>query len=426
VNVIYFSHSYREEDVKITKYFSNLIENEKLTIRMDPPSGDFNAAKMVQNLGYCDGMIAVLTKRENGVSPYIQFEINQCIKARKPLLVFIEDTLPDDIIPVRIPQKRFSRHAYYYGAREHKHGVQILKGYFCEKGLPKYHTYSGRKKCLLVGISILPEDTRKVIQETVEDYGFFPLNIDTELSLLIENTTFYDTIASANLAVVYLHDDTDAHHYLAMFEWASVPVIVFYNKTSENFDKNLSGLKYSLCDFSDPDTCKEELLQQISLFEQEYLDLDSEEKIREYTESLIEYGSSKGVYPDDVRTIIIEHLEQLNMANEGGRIQNIRANQIQYNNIWNNVKDNVDFDDLLQELHKIDDELSKSEYKDQSPVKEFIRKAIRAAEAHDGPGLLKLFEKIKSKKEILFDLATKVVTGATASTVVFLLTLMIH
>ena len=114
MHIIYWAHSYRDEDAAINKHFGVLMElGEHLIVNFDPPSRTVNASKLERNLRSCDGMVAVLSWRASGPSQFILFEIGMCLRARKPLLVFIDDRLPDGIVPRRVLQRRYSARTYF-------------------------------------------------------------------------------------------------------------------------------------------------------------------------------------------------------------------------------------------------------------------------------------------------------------------------
>ncbi|HPS89689.1 MAG TPA: hypothetical protein PLC35_06940, partial [Methanosarcina vacuolata] len=163
MNVVYFSHSYRKEDNFLVKFYGELIQSQDLVLTLDPPSQNVNAAKLERHLNSTDGMVAVLSWREGGVSEYIRFEISLCLRARKPLLVFVEDNVDTKRIPSRILQKRFSRGYLPREIKEHKHAIQSLKAYMSVMPLPKYQPSNKKRACLLIGLSILNKDARETI-----------------------------------------------------------------------------------------------------------------------------------------------------------------------------------------------------------------------------------------------------------------------
>jgi hypothetical protein len=101
MNLVYYAHSYRKPDAPVIEFFSELMRSEQLIASLDPPSDRLNSAKPERHLKATDGMVAVLTAREGGVSPYILYEISLCLRANKPLLIFVEDTLPSGLISSR-------------------------------------------------------------------------------------------------------------------------------------------------------------------------------------------------------------------------------------------------------------------------------------------------------------------------------------
>jgi hypothetical protein len=89
MNLVYYAHSYRKADIAVVEFFGELIRSENLIASLDPPSDRLNSAKPERHLRSTDGMLAVLTERDGGVSQYILYEISLCLRAKKPLLVFV-------------------------------------------------------------------------------------------------------------------------------------------------------------------------------------------------------------------------------------------------------------------------------------------------------------------------------------------------
>src|ERR1700751_2656400 len=98
MHLIYYSHSYRPGDAEINKFFQDLLVSEKLTPNLDPFSNRLNSAKPERHLRSTDGMVVVLPVRDPNLSSYTLYEVALCVRAQKPILVFIEDVLPDNLI----------------------------------------------------------------------------------------------------------------------------------------------------------------------------------------------------------------------------------------------------------------------------------------------------------------------------------------
>ena len=197
MHIVYFSHSYRDVDARVVDHFAQLLRIEGVTLSLDPPSSRVNAAKLERHLNASDGMIAVLTIRDGGVSPHILYEIGLCRRARRPLLVLVEDQLPDSLIPSRILQRRFSRRSYLRQVREHRHALQIFKAYLGQEPPPRYQPSTSRRSCVLLGTSKLPSHAHNALIEEIEHGGYAPMELSGK-SLEEDELAVYDTIACAD------------------------------------------------------------------------------------------------------------------------------------------------------------------------------------------------------------------------------------
>ena len=168
MQLVYYSHSYREPDAPVVGFFASLMAHEGLTPSLDPPSDRLNSAKPERHLASTDGLIAVLTAREDGVSQYMLYEISLALRTRKPLLVFVEDVLPNDILPARILQRRFSRKGLHRQIRDHRHALHILKAYLGETPPPRYQPSLKKRNCLVVGAGQFPIRVRHAVDELLD------------------------------------------------------------------------------------------------------------------------------------------------------------------------------------------------------------------------------------------------------------------
>lgn len=150
------------------------MESEGFLPSLDPPSTNVNAAKLERHLSHTDAMIAILTMRETGVSPHIYYEIALGVRSQKPLLVFVEDTLPSNILPARILQRRFSHRSFLRDSREHRQSLSILRTYISDPP-PHYQVLLTRRTCLILGGPTLPGDVFAKLQEFIRDGRTRPL-----------------------------------------------------------------------------------------------------------------------------------------------------------------------------------------------------------------------------------------------------------
>src|SRR4029453_16169322 len=223
MRVIYFSHSYRPEDQRVNDFFSRLMESEGLVLSLDPPSGSVNAAKLQRHLNSSDGMVSVLTRRDDGVSPYCLFEIALCLRSRKPLLVFVEDVLGGGLIPGRVLQRRFSRGAFLRQVPEHRHALRVLSTYLGEEPPPRYQPEVTQRSCVVVGDEVLPRPVCEALNEMLSRRGYRTVISST---LGAKQTAAVEALSQADAALAFIEAPAPISHYArGLLHGASVPTV---------------------------------------------------------------------------------------------------------------------------------------------------------------------------------------------------------
>jgi hypothetical protein len=309
-SLIYFSHSYRPRDVLVNDYFTRLMKSEDLLPSLDPPSSSVNSAKLERHLGQSDAMISVLTERESGISPHIHYEIALGVRSRKPLLVFVEDTLPLNILPARILQRRFSLNAFPRHIREHRQSLKILRDYIGDPPPPRYQFSLTPRTCLLLGASGLDG----VGQEEIREY--------------IENARRYEVLTADEF-----FRQVDAHP-IAFELLREIDLVVAFTTSAENrLDSYLLGVAQGACmplvnlstgpSFPPPGEVPDEyrpriiapdstmapvreiLDQEIDLYEEDFLNLEDASSTDRYIQFLIDLDGS-GQYAARTRSAGLE------------------------------------------------------------------------------------------------------------------------
>lgn len=356
MNIVYFSHSYRTADADIVKYFGLLLDGEGLIPSLDPPSDNVNSAKLERHLRSTEGMVAILTAREGGLSQHILYEISLCMRARKPLLVFVEDVLPDNILPSRILQRRFSRQALLRQTREHHHSVRSLKMYLGENSLPIYSQSFNRKACLLIGTDSLSPSMKDFIRTTVDDLGYTPLCLnDSPENYLLEQEN-HELLGCPELAI-YLIDSTNfSSHYLYGAVRTSVtPTITFTTNANFKYTPRIP-VEYQprIISLKDLPVVRNKVTEEIRLFEEEFVDLEKREEVQTYTQMLMEKQSSVGCYNSKTRGIYINelvvskyHAEQVGAQGPGAFANNNNFNQTK------NIYKDLDMESLTKDLERL-------------------------------------------------------------------------
>jgi hypothetical protein len=306
---IYFSHGYRDREAVFNKYFGVLIEQSGFVPSLDPPSGDVNSAKLEKHMKHTVGLIAVVTKRNGGISPYIRYEIDLAIRGNKPVLVFIEDSVPDNVIPRFLLRKRFSTRSFFRDYREHVYAIQQFKLYIGNEQLPRYQSLSAQKSAALIGFKKDDElyaRTRAYLIDSGYDVFADPMN-DADQLLLHGEEHF--KLSNTYLGICLLDSLSSQGSYLLgairagqtpLIPLSKYPDYPLVNWIPEEFQRRLIP--------ADVEGAFAVICSQVSLYEEDFVAVDNEKKWENYVNSLLSDSSMGGEYSDSLREKIINNI----------------------------------------------------------------------------------------------------------------------
>jgi hypothetical protein len=395
MHIVYWAHSYREEDASINKHFGVLIEQaEKMIVNFDPPSKTVNESKLQQNLSSCDGMVAVLTWRATGPSQYILFEIALALRSRKPVVVFIDDRLPNDILPPRIMQQRFSHRTYFRQVREHLQALRLLKAYMGDPPPTRYQPSTDQQGCGGLGLSALSAKEREEVALLVESRGYrFTWLEDVHF----DNPLVFDQFEQlAVLKVVLRCADLKAMstlYWTGAIGAASLPTISFTTESDYQFN-GAFPLDFQPRPVNTPNSFPlgEVLTAEFDLFEQNFLSAQKEETIERYVKMQVEAGALAGNYESSTRNLYIGAImgDQYNIQGQTGAVgPNAHAHDISFNQVWNQLGGKVDLAKLADDLAILQKEMERNATE---PGEKLAVGAIAAAEQSarqkDGPKVI--------------------------------------
>jgi hypothetical protein len=358
-SLVYLSHSYRPRDAVVNGYFARLIESEGLLASLDPPSTGVNSAKLERHLVQSDAMIAILTERETGVSPHILYEIALGIRSRKPLLVFVEDTLPDSIVPARVLQRRFSHRSFPRHVREHRQSLSILRDYIGDPP-PRYQGLLTRRTCLLLGGSTLREPVWEGVQRSVEkdrQYG-----VVTSASLfgdLDRHPMAFDVLRDIDIVVAFTGPGFDRRdsYLLGMVQGACKPLVSFTVDPAFPPSGDVP-VEYRPRIYS-PDAELAELLDmlgmELELFEEDFLDLTDADSSNRYMEFLIDLGG-RGRYSTRTRDQGVEVVmgDRYDVRGQTAAVgPNAHVHDATFNQIWSQASEQIALPALADELARL-------------------------------------------------------------------------
>lgn len=417
---VYFAHGYREREAPLAAHFGSLMQQVSFVASLDPPSDDVNGAKLERHLGYTTGEIAVLANRAEGASQHILFEISMCLRARKPLLVFVEDSIPDGIIPNRILQKRFSARSYVRELREHIHTLEIFRTYVGERPAPKYQAAMQQRTCILIGLKVIGEDYLKAITGLIMEKGYRLILIDSDDKCVIQPGDIHFEIANASLALCYIDDKSPVSNYmLGVVQDALVPTIVITTRKNSPLNPNIpSEYQRRLIPAKKIDEGLHIIQHQISLFEEDFIELDKEGKAEKYAQQLALSSSPAGAYTHDMRTRIVQEVTMGDKYITSGQVgavgPNAHAHDLNFTQIWKQTSSEIDLAALSQQLSRLREHLrTEAHQPEQDVAVAAVANAEVAAKNGDGP---KTMEWLSKAGKWALDAATKIGVGvATAA-----------
>jgi hypothetical protein len=314
VQLIYYAHSYRPVDDGVNEFFQELMIDEALVPSLDPPSDRLNAAKPERHLRSTDAMVVVLTQRDPGPSEYIRWEIGLGRRACKPQLVFVEDVLPDNLVPPGLLQRRFSRRRLLREARDHRHALCTLKDYIGSDPPPAYQPTSAQRSCAVIGSARLHGEQLQALMDCLERRHYKPVIVTTHEPIPDEVLT--EKMAhSAALCIAVMDGLTPTEYYLLGAAHAALtPTIALTLDPVYSFDP-ITPREYQPRPVTANDAA--ELLKtieaEIATFEEDYLDLKEEAQVRrykKYSEIILRSQRMEGVYSQSEREQAITYIQK--------------------------------------------------------------------------------------------------------------------
>jgi len=329
MHLIYYAHSYKKPDAEINEFFQELMLTEGMKPSLDPFSNRLNAAKPERHLRTTDGMIAVLPSRDPEPSPYILYEIALCVRAHKPILVFIEDVLPNTLISGTLLQRRFSRRHLLREVRNHRHALRLLKTYIGSEPPPTYQPSSLQRSCLLIGASFLSDKQCSRIQDQLTSLRYSPILPPNAGDFLSFDQPFEEVVAQSVLCVSFAEKLSPLEFYLLGAARASLlpgiiitqdPDYVFNPKVPKEYQpKEVSA--------DDMDALCQKLKEEITIFEEDYLELEDQKEVRLYRAAVIEEGREDGNYSHEARKLVFnlvaDNIGEIDMSKDKIQVSNV-------------------------------------------------------------------------------------------------------
>ncbi len=349
MQLIYYAHSYRPFDNPINEFFQELMVDEALTPSLDPQSDRLNAAKPERHLRSTDAMVVVLPQRDPAPSEYIRWEIGLGLRARRPQLVFVEDTLADDLVPQGILQRRFSRRRLLREVRDHRAAVRTLKTYIGTDPPPTYHPTSLRRRCAVIGSSRLGGEPLRELLQYLERCNYSPVVVNPS-TRLPDELAAEESVRRAAICVAVVEDLTPAEVYLLGAARASLtPTITLTLDAlypySEVIPKEYQPRFVRKGDAAD---LLRNVEQEIAIFEEDYLELKEEWQVhryRGYRDAVMRTRPSDGNYSHEERQTAFFVIEKAEV--------DMSTNKVQVSNVVGPVNIQSKLDHVTQTVQQV-------------------------------------------------------------------------
>jgi hypothetical protein len=363
---IYFSHGYRDREREFNSHFERILRRSDLLPNLDPPSSDVNAAKLEKNLSYNKGLIAILSDRAGECSPYMLYEISMCVRAGKPLLVFLEDTLPSNVMPARVPQARFSPKSYFRQVRHHVHCLEIFKSYLGTEYEPDFTMLRSRKNCIVIGARSLNRVQRTSTDDVLAANGYDVSYIRTGKLRLPQTLNEMLNFLTAYLVLVFVDNNSaELAYILGLLQRAIVPTLAFTLRPDwPVMDRIPTEFQPRLIP-SDEHGFRQNLQKQIDVFEQDFVDISSDSEGRTYADQLATAALSPGKYSDQFRGVVIQEMKmtQGDSYNVSGQAVNVgpqgTATNVSQQQLGTSGLGSIDLAALARELMELRSTLRK-------------------------------------------------------------------
>ncbi|HEX3148357.1 MAG TPA: hypothetical protein VHR66_09760 [Gemmataceae bacterium] len=228
---------------------------------------------------------------------------------------------------------------------------------------------------------------------------------------LSDEMEVFELIANADVAVCYIDAaNRHSHYLLGAVRAALVPTIAITKKKDYEFHGNIPReYQPRVVDANEWTTVEETLGTELTICEQDFVELDDQAEVEKYASLLLEVASSTGEYRPATRNIFIEELimrDQYKVGQGGAIGPGAQAHHIKFQQIWQGGGNNLNLEALASELSRLRTsmkEVAASPEQD-SAIGE-VAAAEVAARKGDGAGML---SRLAGAGQWALDVATKI------------------
>ena len=127
--------------------------------------------------------------------------------------MFIEDLLPDNLVPAGLLQRRFSRRRLLREARDHRHAIRTLKTYIGNDPPPSYQPVTAQRRCAVIGAAQMGQARLLALTDFLAKRHYRPIVIAGRAQVPNEIAA-EEFVQSAALCIAVVERLTPAEYYL--------------------------------------------------------------------------------------------------------------------------------------------------------------------------------------------------------------------
>jgi hypothetical protein len=245
------------------------------------------------------------------------------------VLVFVEDVLPNNLISGILLQRRFSRRHFLREVRNHRHALQMLKTYIGSEPPPTYQPNSAQRSCLVVGASSLSENQRGRIQDGLTRLRYHSIMVPERNECLSYDNPYEDMVTQSMLCVAFTERLSPLEFYLLGAARACLTPTILLTQNPDYLFHPMVPEEYQPRKVTaiDMDLLCTTLEKEVSVFEEDYLELLDQEKVVRYRAALIQQGKDGGMYSEQSRDMIFNivggNIGEIDMSKDKVHVSNV-------------------------------------------------------------------------------------------------------
>jgi len=362
-----------------------------------------------------------LTQRESGVSPHILYEVGLGLRSGKPLLVFVEDTLPPDIVPANALQRRFSFRSYLRSVREHRQSLVALREYIGEAG-PRYQGLHGPRTCLLLGAAVLGADMSNTIEEHLRRRRKYEVLSSAKLIPdLDRHPIAYGAFGEINVAIAFDMPGLSSRESRLVGEvrGANLPMITLAKGSRASWSGAVP-VEYQprkLLPGAPPVDVLDAVSSELEIYEEDFLELQDGASVDRYMQFLVELDG-RGRYSSVTRKRGVEVIvgDTYDVRGQTGAVgPNAHVHDVSFNQIWSQRSDEIDLAALAGELSRLRVAMrGRAGTPEEDQAVADIGQAELSAKSNDGPGAL---QHLRRAGQWALDTATSIGVNVAAAAI---------